>query len=231
MENTKQTKTKMAAAERKRKQRAKPLANMTEEEKLNYKEKENKRQSQLRKLQIAKMSKGERSHFRAKEVARVTVSRNGKKQAKPDPPLQLEIPAKNLYKSRQSFGKALNRCQTELPHSLQEQVAVVSGLAKKVGLSIQNDYEKQCHGNFCLTDELKEAVKKLFFRSDISYTMPGAKDKMVVWDEFGKKRLRKYYLTMYLRKLMQSSKKQGKRMKKCAACLLSVSLDQKMFFF
>ena len=45
--------------------------------------------------------------------------------------------------------------------------AVVSGLAKEVGLSIQNNYEKQCHGNPSLSDELKEAVKKFFFRSDI----------------------------------------------------------------
>ena len=41
--------------------------------------------------------------------------------------------------------------------------------------------------------------KKFFFRSDVSYTMPGAKDEIVVSDSFGKKRLRKYYLTMYLR--------------------------------
>ena len=33
---------------------------------------------------------------------------------------------------------------------------------------------------------LKEAVKQFFFRSDISHTMPGAKDEIVVWDEFGK---------------------------------------------
>ena len=44
----------------------------------------------------------------------------------------------------------------------------------------------------------KEAVKEFFFRSDISYTMPGAKDEMVVWDEFGKQQLLKYFLTMYI---------------------------------
>ena len=77
----------MTAAERKRKQRAKAQANMTVEENRNYKEKENKRRSPLRKLQIAKMNKEERSHFRAKEVAWVTASRKGKKQAKPVPPL------------------------------------------------------------------------------------------------------------------------------------------------
>ena len=44
----------------------------------------------------------------------------------------------------------------------------------------------------------KEAVKEFFIRSDISYTMSGAKDEMVVWDEFGKQQLLKYYLTMYI---------------------------------
>ena len=58
----------------------------------------------------------------------------------------------NQEKSRKRFGKALNRCRTELPHSHQEKTTVVSGLAKEVGLSIQNDYEKQCHGNPSLTD-------------------------------------------------------------------------------
>ena len=199
MENTRQTKTKMTAAERKGKQRVKAQANVIEEEKHTYKEKENQRQSQLRKLQIVKMTKEERSNFCAKEVAWVTASRQRKKEVKPDPPFQVKIPAKNPYKLRQSYGKALNRCQTELPNSPQNEVAVVSGLAKEVGLSIQNDYEKQCHENPGLTEKLKEAVKELFFRSDVSYTMPGAKDEMVVWDEFGKKRLRKYYLTTYLR--------------------------------
>ena len=46
----------MTAAERKRKQRAKGQANMTEEEKQAYEQKENQRQSRLRRVQIVKMS-------------------------------------------------------------------------------------------------------------------------------------------------------------------------------
>ena len=173
----------MTAAERKRKQRAKGQANMTEEEKQAYEQKENQRQSRLRRVQIAKTSDQEQSNFHGEEVAQITASRKGKKQ---NPQLQVKIPAKNPYKSRQSFGKALNRCRTELPGSPRKRAAVVPGLAKEVGLSIQNNYEKQCHGNPSLSDELKEAVKQFFFRSDISHTMPGAKDEIVVWDEFGK---------------------------------------------
>ena len=80
----------------------------------------------------------------------------------------------------------MNRCKSRLPCSPRKHTAVVSGLTKEVGLSIQNNYKKQCHGNPSLRDELKEAAKEFFFGSDISYTMPGAKDKMLVWDEFGK---------------------------------------------
>ena len=97
------------------------------------------------------MSDKEQSNFHAKEVAWVTASRKGKKQ---NPQLQVKIPAKNPYKSRQSFGKALNRCRAELHCSPQKRTAVVSGLAKEVGLSIQNNYEKRCQGNPSLSDEL-----------------------------------------------------------------------------
>ena len=38
-----------------------------------------------------------------------------------------------------------------------------------------------------------------YLRSDISYTSPGMFDVMTVWNDDGKKKLRKYYLTMYLR--------------------------------
>ena len=87
-------------------------------------------------------------------MAQVTTSRKEKKQK---PQLQVKTPAKNPYKSRQRFRKALNRCRTELPCSPRKHAAVVSVLAKEVGLSIQNDYEKQYHGNPSLSDELKEA--------------------------------------------------------------------------
>ena len=62
--------------------------------------------------------------------------------------------------------------------------------------------------------------------------MPGVKDEMVVWDEFGgKKGYVNITLTCTSVNILQFSKNQGKKMKTCAACLLSASLDQKMFFF
>ena len=71
----------------------------------------------------------------------------------------------------------------------------------------------------------KEAVKEFFIRSDISYTMSGDKDEMVVWDEFAKQQLLKYYLTMYICEVYAVFKVVYKGMKQCVACSLSPSLD------
>ena len=73
----------------------------------------------------------------------------------------------------------------------------MSGIAAEVGLKVENSFLKRV--NATITDEVKERVKEFFLRSDISYTAPGIKDEIVVWDDSGKKRKRKYYLTMFLR--------------------------------
>ena len=76
---------------------------------------------------------------------------------------------------------------------------MVSGLAKVVGLHLQNEYEKQTHGN-TISEELKAETETFYTRSDICYIMPGAKDEIVIWDSAGnKRRERKCYLTKYLR--------------------------------
>ena len=50
-----------------------------------------------------------------------------------------------------------------------------------------------------ISNEVKNAVRNFYFRFDISYTMPGLKDEMTVWTDGKKERLRKHYLTMFLR--------------------------------
>ena len=50
-----------------------------------------------------------------------------------------------------------------------------------------------------LSEEAKSAARNFFFRPDISYTMLGLNDVITVWNDSGKKKLRKYYLTMFLR--------------------------------
>ena len=54
---------------------------------------------------------------------------------------------------------------------------MVSRLAKEVGLHLQNEYEKQTHGN-TISEELKAEMGTFYTRSDLSYMMPGAKTKL-----------------------------------------------------
>ena len=179
----------MSAAERVRKQRAKAMANMTEEQKMANRKKESERQSQLRKRQMARMDKNEKAEFKAKEVKRVTQHSKRKQSDNDKPVTELSnVPlAQNPCKSRQSFGNAINKSRVELLQSPRKKKAVVSGLAKEVGLHLQNEYEKQTHGN-TISEELKAEIETFYTRSDISYTMPGAKDEIVIWDSAGKKR-------------------------------------------
>ena len=52
-----------------------------------------------------------------------------------------------------------------------------------------------------VTNKTNRLVDKTFF--SIRHTVPHAKDEMVVCDSVRKKRLRKYYLTMYLRDILK----------------------------
>jgi len=98
----------------------------------------------------------------------------------------------NPYKTRQSFSKALNRLRTELPSSPRKQAVVIEGLASEFGYQVKPLRKPTDKGNH-------EKVNEFYFRSDIVYTMPGKGDEMTVWDDNGKHKLRKYYLTMFLK--------------------------------
>lgn len=98
----------------------------------------------------------------------------------------------NPYKTRQSFSKAKNRMKTELPSSLWKQAAIIDSLASEFGYQVgpsRDNTEHLNHGK----------IKQFFYWKNIVYTMPGKGDKMTVWDDKGKHKLRKYYLTMYLK--------------------------------
>ena len=138
---------------------------------------------------MARMDKNEKAEFKAKEVEHVTQYHKRKQNYNDKPVLKLSnVPlAQNSYKSRQSFGKAIYKCRVELLQSRRKKKAVVSGLAKEVGLHVKNEYEKQTHGN-TISEELKAEMETFYTRVDISYMMPGAKDKIVIWNSAGKKR-------------------------------------------
>ena len=138
---------------------------------------------------MARMDKNKKTEFKLKELERVRQYRKPKQSDndKPVPEFSNVSVAQNPYRLRQNFRKAINKCRVELPQSPRKKKAVVSRLAKEVGLHLQNEYEKQTHGN-TISEELKAEVETFYTRSDISYTMPGAKDEIVIWDSAGKKR-------------------------------------------
>ena len=93
---------------------------------------------------MTRMDKNEKADFKAKEVERVTQYHKRKQNCNDKPVLELSnVPlAQNSYKSQQSFGKAIYKCRVELLQSRKKKRAVVSGLAKQVGLHVKNEYEK-----------------------------------------------------------------------------------------
>ena len=56
-----------------------------------------------------------------------------------------------------------------------------------------------------LSDEVKSEVVYFYYSTDVLYTAPGLKDKIIVWTKKGKEKMRKYYLMMYLREVSQCS--------------------------
>ena len=59
--------------------------------------------------------------------------------------------------------------------------------------------EKSLTVSLTSAEEIASCVNYFYLRPDLVYTMPGMKDEIVVWINGGKKRKRKYYMTMYLR--------------------------------
>ena len=108
MSNT-QKKQPMSSAERKRKK----LAAMTDEERKEFKSKENRR-SELRRKQLSSMSKADLDAYRKKDTDRkITVN-----PTTPEPTeLCKDVTPLSHYRSKQSYGKALKKSLNSLPSS------------------------------------------------------------------------------------------------------------------
>ena len=97
--------------------------------------------------------------------------------------------------TKQSFSKAVKRVITKLTSSTCKQDVAVESLASEFryqGKLIRRPPDKANNEKVYLN-------KQFYFRSDIVYTIPGNGDEMTVWDDNGKHKLQKYYLTMYLK--------------------------------
>ena len=101
----------------------------------------------------------------------------------------------NPYKRPQSFGKAVSKSLRSLPSSPNKRRCVVAGLAKRIGYNF-DESESEINtaarppvserGRPPVSDDVVASVTEFFYRPDVSYTMPGMKDEMTVWED-GKK--------------------------------------------
>ena len=74
---------------------------------------------------------------------------------------------------------------------------VVTALASEFGIT---EPIIQARANRKVSEETKTNIQNFYLRTDISYTMPGMKDLMTVWNDDGnKEKLTKHYMNMFLR--------------------------------
>ena len=139
MDNTQKKQT-MSSAERKRKERQRKLAAKTDQERKEFKLKENKRRSELRRKQLSSMSKVHLDAYRKKEAARK------KKTVNPTTPEPTEmckdVTPLSHYRSKQSYRKALKKSLNSLRSSPRKRTSVIAGLAKRTGIKLECQMEK-----------------------------------------------------------------------------------------
>ena len=90
-----------------------------------------------------------------------------------------------------------------LPKSSTKRKVVVQGLANHVGNIEKNKIEKKIKLSSDISKKDKLVID-FYCRTDIVYAIPSLKDEMMgknptVWENSKKKKLRKYFLTWFLR--------------------------------
>lgn len=118
------------------------------------------------------------------------------------------------YSCKQTLSKAVWRTVRSLPNSPRKQRAVVTGLAKRVGISLSNIMEENLACTSSRPTQIEEAtVTNFFYRPDIVYTCPGIKDVITVWQEGKKEKLQKHYMTMFLHEAFSVFKEENQEVK------------------
>ncbi|XP_071839631.1 uncharacterized protein [Apostichopus japonicus] len=175
----------------------------------NYKQKESTRISKLQRRQRDLMSEEERNKLREDQRMKMRAWRRKKAESQV---LKIITFPRKPFKSPQSFGKAVQRTYKTLPSSPNKKLAVVCGLAKKYGVDLAEKMECNLgnRSSYCaLSEEVKEAVKNFYYRADVVWTAPGMRDELTVWIDGKKEKMRKYYLTLYLRELFSLFKQEN----------------------
>ena len=188
-------KKKLSGSERNKRWRAKKGADFhrSESERVEKRRKSRVSQMSARDLQKYRMAAAER-----KRKSRMSKNRKEMESVQSQSDSTSPSTSSQPFKRPQSLGKAIKRSIRALPQSPRKRKAVVSGLARRFAVDIKDKLETSMSRN-SLSNELQDLVTSYYFRPDVSYTMPGLKDEMTVWKNGKKERLRKHYLTMFLR--------------------------------
>ncbi|KAG8182810.1 hypothetical protein JTE90_003483 [Oedothorax gibbosus] len=158
----------------------------------NFKEKERLRQKKIRNAKSKIMTKKEKR--KQMEAAR---ERQRKCRASKKTKDVMQCSSLNStvaqeaspYRVPQTLGKAVKKSWNALPCSPRKQKVVVSNLAKKVGLKLQQEKEPSSSGQDIekSDNELAELVVEFLCRTDIVYTAPGMHDEITIWEDGEKK--------------------------------------------
>lgn len=179
-------KKKLSGSERNKRWRAKKGADFqkSESERVERRRKSRVSQMSARDLQKYRMAAAER-----KRKSRMSKNRKEMENVQSESDNTSPSASSQPFKRPQSLGKAIKRSIRALPQSPRKRKAVVSGLARRFAVDMEDKLETSMSRRNSLSNELQDIVTSYYFRSDVSYTMPGLKDEMTVWENGKKERL------------------------------------------
>lgn len=154
--------------------------------------------AELRKKKKGIMTEKDKDAHRLYEQIKKRLQRAKAKHILPSPSTSKASSSITPYSCKQTLSKAVLKTARALPNSPRKQKAVVTGLAKRIGIQLANEMEEQhLEGR---NGDLEEAtVVNFFYRPEIVYTCPGMKDVLTIWKDGEMKKLQKHYMTMFLK--------------------------------
>ena len=119
----------MSSAEKEKKEKQRKLAAMTDEKRKEFKSKESKIRSELKRKQLSSMSKADLNAYMKNDTGRK------KKTVNPGIPepikLCKDITLLSHYRNKQSYGKGLKKSLNSLPSFPRKRTSVIAGLTKR----------------------------------------------------------------------------------------------------
>ena len=153
----------------KKKERQRKLSAITNEERKEFKSKENKRKGEARRKPLSSISKADIGAYRKKDAARKRKTVNA---TTPEPTeMWKDVTTLSHCRSKQSYRKALKKGLNSLASSSRKRRSVIAGSAKRVELNLGCPMVKRTRWN--PSKEVEGDVENFYFRPDISYTMTG----------------------------------------------------------